>query len=972
MSYELRVDAGVRGKESLDALTAATEKQAGSTARLNDVLYGQSKATEQLTLKQQQAYIEELKLEQLRERHRIALDNLANATAKAAAAQEAMAAGTQRVVGNSMAASSALRVMEGAMPLRAAASFLGTLQGIGPALQFVFPIAGAVALFEVGQRIVGAVDKWYDKAFLLKDVYAEIARSAKELASDTEQSYMSTSRMQIEVLKRERRYAEAGRAEAGLAESTPLRLPALNEKELSALQPGQISAMQSLYSETTEGSIAQRMKAVRSRLHIVELDLEDIATGAVALGPLTQASKPQLTAERLSETGLMQALQQKQQEVDANLQRIKANTQTEIDRQNKEAAEKANQLARKREAELERFINAIGRASAALEHIQTAALTRQFEGARTLYEQNHDVFAAEQGGTYTSITGGIPTGWQPSAFAMQNLRAASIVPFRRPSQSDQAAELTDWWTNVIQPQNRTADQQAISLLQLRSQHDRAGMDPAEARDNTIATLNAELRIKSIHADIWDMDKARFDAGIEALKAEYDYEQKIDAIKKQQTDAARNTAGSFFDAMRGHSTQQFFRSFAQGQERAIFENVAGPMVKSATNLLGGAGGMLPKIGGLDIFHGTVLDRANAAPERTAQNTDAIAKNTAQAVEELKALRTAATGQSGDPAAAMPPDLFNLPSINAFSRFNPILTGTGGLLGTGIGAGSTAASGSGAIADSSLFAAGGGSGPAQFFSGMGALGSDPLSAVFKGMSTHGNTTTQLTGAQQAGAAVAMGAMLTGAGLAISSGLSEGGTGGILKAAGGGLTAAALVPGPQQPFVMAGAAAATVLSSMFSTGREQRARDIFNELGTNQYLAPTALNVTQGADRTYEDFGARGNLRTSTMLALPTVTEPYITSRVFNGQRIYYDAPGQVTQPFAGGAHGTGIAPVSNAPVITGGTTVIVNGGVHTMDSESFHNFLQRPGNSMAVGESLASHLQSHEGRASNAIRYVAGAG
>src|ERR1035438_2984738 len=111
-------------------------------------------------------------------------------------------------------------------------------------------------------------------------------------------------------------------------------------------------------------------------------------------------------------------------------------------------------------------------------------------------------------------------------------------------------------------------------------------------------------------------------------------------------------------------------------------------------------------------------------------------------------------------------------------------------------------------------------------------------------------------------------------------------------------------------------------------ERASQLAELLSENQYLAPTALNVTQGQNGTYEDFDSRGNLRTSNFSALPMVAEPYITSRVVNGQRTYYDVPGGVTAPYSPGPTGTGQAPVSN---------VTINNNIQAMDVQSFHDFV-----------------------------------
>jgi hypothetical protein len=110
------------------------------------------------------------------------------------------------------------------------------------------------------------------------------------------------------------------------------------------------------------------------------------------------------------------------------------------------------------------------------------------------------------------------------------------------------------------------------------------------------------------------------------------------------------------------------------------------------------------------------------------------------------------------------------------------------------------------------------------------------------------------------------------------------------------------------------------------------------------------------TYEDFDARGNLRTSNLSAVPTVAEPYITSRVINGQRTYYDAPGNVTSPYSGSATGTGQTPVSN----------VTNINVHAIDTQSGIDFLLN--NRHAVGQAVTEHLQSGAGeRLASQIRY-----
>jgi hypothetical protein len=157
---------------------------------------------------------------------------------------------------------------------------------------------------------------------------------------------------------------------------------------------------------------------------------------------------------------------------------------------------------------------------------------------------------------------------------------------------------------------------------------------------------------------------------------------------------------------------------------------------------------------------------------------------------------------------------------------------------------------------------------------------------------------------------------------------------------------------------AAVTGLISSIFGSNKQTRLNDITNDIAKNQFLEPTAMNVIQGMTGAYEDFDARGNLRTSSMSAVPTVAEPYITSKVIDGQRRYYDVAGNVVSPYGGGATGSGQAPVA------GGVTITIN----ALEPQSFAEFMSGPVNSNAVGESLADHLERHDGRAANAIRFI----
>jgi hypothetical protein len=487
-------------------------------------------------------------------------------------------------------------------------------------------------------------------------------------------------------------------------------------------------------------------------------------------------------------------------------------------------------------------------------------------------------------------------------------------------------------------------------------------------DARVAAAEEIFRIETQHLDLIDdkdrreekLAQARKKYADEIFRAEEDNENQLATLREQDLKKYEQMAGSIFDALHSHSMGKWFKSFALGQEKQIFTNMATPVLQNAGHALGGLIPSLniPGIG--NPLKGTIFDHANSGVDLQQKTAD----NTAKSADWLGKIYTTLSGQTANDPSGATPDIYNLPTINRNNPLSIFGSDIGGWTGNGPlgvgGAGSTAT----IPGASALFNAGNGSGLTQFFSGLGGAGSNPLQAIFSGMSTNNGTATQLTGAQQAGAAVGTGAMLAGAGLSIASGIEQGGVGGYTKAASAGLGAAAMLdPEPISKTILASVAAVTgLVGSLFATGPEQRLKDITNDLAKNQYLAPTALNVMQGMNGTYEDFDARGNLRTSTMSAVPTVAEPYITSRVINGQRQYYDVSGNVTSPYSGGATGNGVAPVAGGSP----TTVIVQ----AMDAESFHEWARRPANSNTIGEALADHLQRQDGRASSEIRKANG--
>src|SRR5262249_40570512 len=98
--------------------------------------------------------------------------------------------------------------------------------------------------------------------------------------------------------------------------------------------------------------------------------------------------------------------------------------------------------------------------------------------------------------------------------------------------------------------------------------------------------------------------------------------------------------SLFDALRSHSTSQWFRDLGTQQVRQLFTNAATPALQQVGHTLGGI--MPASMSG--ILHGTLLDPANKGVDAA----DTTAKETKRPGDEVHALRGDMRALSGAPA------------------------------------------------------------------------------------------------------------------------------------------------------------------------------------------------------------------------------------------------------------------------------------------------------------------------------------
>jgi hypothetical protein len=328
--------------------------------------------------------------------------------------------------------------------------------------------------------------------------------------------------------------------------------------------------------------------------------------------------------------------------------------------------------------------------------------------------------------------------------------------------------------------------------------------------------------------VYELRQSAAETTLDAKRAEIDYELKIAEIAKQRSERYREDAGRVFDAITsrgGGGLRDFLGGFVKQQERAVFQNISQGIFEKAGGILGKVG-QASGLGGL--LKGTIFDPQNAqTPEMRSRekNTLAIEQNTAA----LQG-RVPITGNPGIDSI-----LGQLPGTRP-----PFVGGSGG---------------GGFL--SRLFGRGASSGSSKngFVAGVGSVFAKDGLGLFGG----------LRGGQFGGSAseragnVVGSAALVGAGTyGIVSGVKQGGAQGALTAVQGGLSIAAAVPGPQQPFIQAAALVAGLVKGLFPDSKQQRENEIRDEVAKRKYNAPSAIDRVQDRDGNALDYDANGNLR------------------------------------------------------------------------------------------------------------------
>jgi hypothetical protein len=926
MAYELQVHADVVGAQSLDMAASLVSRVATGSDAL-DASLRRVVGTNALLDKQTSQLAEITGLL----RSQLALE--ASAAERAAGAHDQVTGSLARMSGGARTASNELRMLEGAMPIRAAGQFLSQIGLVNATMAAAFPIFGLVA-------VAGVLDTVAGKLGLQINIWKQIDDAQKESTQELERQADAYNRLMTQLRDLQDQEYRRAHGEAAGVVNEGQRSAISNEQQIQILRQ-ELAALRSVTNPKNSTLPTQS-----------EAFYASMAGMKIEPGVYPSYIQQQAGAARIPAVEAQLRTAEAQREADQAAQNSQLNDIA--DKNRRDAIKQAEEAARKT-AEADRKL------AAGLDHLAEVRKSLADIGDRNpllelLARQAADVathpeIAGQLRGLYSAAIPAAATetakkSAQPVLKAMEEERDrqnhAVIAGLK-----DESKGLTQQQDDVkrqLEEMDRQARMEAEGQVRMAQRQGRDAIRNArggspyavEQAADYEADLVAAAKLQQVKLGIVTLDQVLGEREEKRYQAQIAREDALAELQAKDLEHYQELAGSVFDAIKGHSTNQWARSFVTGQEKTIFENLAGGAFKHIGESLGLAGDLsgiskLPKpFGGM--LSGTVLDPANRAVVSTDNNTVATDRNTAALVATARGLGLspsagvpgaiglpggAGSGLSGGMLSGF--DIYNLPtSGNPLTQFD--IPGMGGSTAFGVPE----------ITDADIAA--GMSNPASW-----------------GRSQPGMSAGQIAGY---GTAALM------AGYGIYSGLSEGGVGGDAQALASGLAGASAIPGPQAPFLMAAAALTSMVGAILGQNPQHRAAQINEMLASNQYLGNTPLNVTQGMNGTYEDFDARGNLRTSSMSAIPTVLEPYITSRVVNGQRTYYNAPGTVTAPYSGGPSGSGQAPVA------GGLTI----NMSAIDMQSGFDFIMK--NHPAVGAALLQHLQSNGGeRLADAIRYHA---
>jgi hypothetical protein len=825
------------------------------------------------------------------------------------------------------AASAAVRTFEGTLPIRAVERFLTTTLQLGPVLQKAFPLVGAIAfagvLVEAGKKAYELAEK-FDP---LKHAEDRAIESAKALNGE-----IAKLGKQLQDLKYEGFENALGKSAAAAIQASDLVQKVVSDKvQVGLLQSLIASDQQKVQAGTTrrfiglnpdrtprfESSLSRDAQAAQKDIGTVQEQLRaaqlqqqlDEANAAKLSAGSSQAQQDQNgQASKDAESAAREATERLRRQDDEGLARLKATHELTIGEiirywEKRRAAESDN-VDREREI-TDKLGNLYQEREKAIEAV--ARRGQEVEEEQAKKAEKLQSFLSNMAVEAETIANSIATHINDAAAKLDNLktRGAEQSTLGRLNLQRLGVQRA----GLLSPNADRVAARIAEYQQIRN------IDNAEADARIRAETEILNRLRSLgeeHADQVEEQENKI-SEIKAQAAEKDYEnqtrllEEIHNQRERELQSFRNEVGGLFDAVTSRSIPQFVKGQVLGIGKTITENLAAEFLKPQLDkLIPHSSGTLGK-----ILQGTPFgpDPLKGATEA---NTVATAENTA-AVTRLTSLSPSGGG--------------------------------GGLVSGGAGI-------SGALAGSSSAAAGGIPADWTALPGAGGVGWGSGQPVKGSLGTLGK-------------AVGIGAAVAGGGLAAFQDFRRGGAGGALEGVGAiAGVASTVLPLLSKTLSAAGPIGAiagiglSLLGSFFNS-KQRRENEINKELSQNQYIAPQALNVSQDGSGNYVDFDARGGLRTSNFRAVPTVSQGFVweqTHGLFGGPPSFYDVPGNTTSPYSPWPNGAAPQTVN----------IYQPGSINAIDTQSFHDAMQR--NAGSVADAAATALQNQHSRFTSALQYA----
>ncbi len=351
----------------------------------------------------------------------------------------------------------------------------------------------------------------------------------------------------------------------------------------------------------------------------------------------------------------------------------------------------------------------------------------------------------------------------------------------------------------------------------------------------------------------------FDLTERRLQIEQERTLSILNLQRQKRDEARGLASDFVGSIQAGNPRNFFREQGGRLINQVGTNLLTGPFQRIQSTLGGIGAA-SGLGGL--LRGTLLDPSNAKPiDRVATATE----RTAAASEKTAA---ALTGRSIG-GISIPGAGVSLPGgFDAIRALGPASGFTGGFTRgvNGVGAGLTSV-----IAPGGLFAG------LRSSEGSIALGNGAATTTF-GLGLESKSARV---ANVAGSIAAVGA----GALTAYRGFKQGGLAGISQGITATLGTAALIPGPQQPFIAAAAATAALVSMLIPDPKQARDKQIDREINAALFedQTPMAYNL----DRLGRGFDSNKLGQVRNMGNLTVVIQALDSKSVYDARESIADA-------------------------------------------------------------------------------------